>query len=190
MERQNSTNVRICQEGLWGQSFGSQFFPRGVDNRPSETSELLSCGRRREIRCTLPAVENTANRSSDPIFRRRRKTVKFILNTVAAVLVAASAFAADTFVVDKAHSEALFQVRHLVSRVTGRFDDFSGTINVDRANPSVSSVEINIKTTSIDTGNENRDKDLRSPNFFEVDKYPEISFKSTSIKPTAKKDPY
>jgi len=116
--------------------------------------------------------------------------VKFILNTVAAVLVAASAFAADTFVVDKAHSEALFQVRHLVSRVTGRFDDFSGTINVDRANPSVSSVEINIKTTSIDTGNENRDKDLRSPNFFEVDKYPEISFKSTSIKPTAKKDTY
>ena len=116
--------------------------------------------------------------------------MKFILNTVAAVLVAASAFAADTFVVDKAHSEALFQVRHLVSRVTGRFDDFSGTINVDRANPSVSSVEINIKTTSIDTGNENRDKDLRSPNFFEVDKYPEISFKSTSIKPTAKKDTY
>ena len=116
--------------------------------------------------------------------------MKFILNTVAAVLVAASAFAGDTFVVDKAHSEALFQVRHLVSRVTGRFDDFSGTINVDRANPSVSSVEINIKTTSIDTGNENRDKDLRSPNFFEVDKYPEISFKSTSIKPTAKKDTY
>jgi polyisoprenoid-binding protein YceI len=117
--------------------------------------------------------------------------MKIILNLVAAILVAASAFAAESFVVDKAHSEADFQVRHLVSRVSGKFDDFSGTINiVDRANAPASSVEFTIKTTSIDTGNENRDKDLRSANFFEVDKFPEISFKSTSIKPSGKKDVY
>ena len=117
--------------------------------------------------------------------------MKVILNLVAAVLVAASAFAAESFVVDKAHSEADFQVRHLVSRVSGKFDDFAGTINIpDRANASISSVEFTIKTTSIDTGNDNRDKDLRGANFFEVDKFPEISFKSTSIKPSGKKDVY
>ena len=116
--------------------------------------------------------------------------MKFILNTVAAVLVAASAFAAETFVVDKMHSEADFQVRHLVSRVSGKFDDFAGTINVDRAKPSDSSGEFKIKTASINTGVADRDKDLRGDHFFEVDKYPEITFKSTSIKPTGKKDVY
>ena len=117
--------------------------------------------------------------------------MKVILNLVAAVLLAASAFAAESFVVDKAHSEADFQVRHLVSRVSGKFDDFSGTISIpDRANPTVASVEFTIKTPSIDTGNENRDKDLRGANFFEVDKFPEISFKSTSIKPSGRKDVY
>ena len=115
---------------------------------------------------------------------------KVILNLIAAVLVACSAFAAEPFVVDKAHSEANFQVRHLVSRVSGKFDDFSGAISVDRANPAASSVEFNIKTTSIDTGNDNRDKDLRGANFFEVEKFPEISFKSTSIKASGKKDVY
>ena len=116
--------------------------------------------------------------------------MKLILNVVAAVLVAASAFAADNFVVDKNHSEATFQVRHLVSRISGRFDDFSGAISVDQANPAASSVEFTIKTPSINTGVADRDKDLRSANFFEVEKYPEISFKSTSIKPSSRKDVY
>jgi polyisoprenoid-binding protein YceI len=116
--------------------------------------------------------------------------MKVFLNLIAAALIAGSAFAAEPFVIDKAHSEATFQVRHLVSRVSGRFDDFTGNISVDRENPSASTVEFTIKSTSIDTGNENRDKDLRSANFFEVDKFPEISFKSTSIKPSGKKDVY
>ncbi len=116
--------------------------------------------------------------------------MRFILNIVAAVLVAASSFAAETFIVDKNHSEADFQVRHLVSRVSGKFDDFTGTITVDREHPAASSVEFNVKAASIDTGVEGRDKDLRGANFFEVEKYPEISFKSTSIKPSGKKDVY
>ena len=107
-----------------------------------------------------------------------------------AVLISAGAFAADSFVIDKNHSEAIFQVRHMVSRVSGRFDDFAGTITVDRANPSVSSVEFTIKAPSIDTGVADRDKHLRSADFFDAEKYPEITFKSTAIKPSGRKDVY
>src|SRR5437762_6111145 len=108
--------------------------------------------------------------------------MKSILTTVAAVMLAVSAFAADSFVVDKNHSEANFQVRHLVSRVSGKFDDFSGAIVIDRSKPSDSSVEFTIKTASIDTGVNDRDKHLRSADFFDAEKFPEITFKSTSIK--------
>ena len=113
------------------------------------------------------------------------------VTTILIALVAVSAFAAaETFVVDRSHSEATFQIRHLVTRISGRFDDFSGSINIDRENPAVSSVEFNIKTASINTGVTNRDNDLRSANFFEVDKYPEITFKSSSVKPSGRKDVY
>jgi polyisoprenoid-binding protein YceI len=106
---------------------------------------------------------------------------------VAALLFAASpALAADTFVVDKAHSEAIFQIRHLVSKVSGRFREFSGTIHADPAKPEASTVEFTIKTDSIDTANESRDKDLKSPNFFDVEKMPEITFKSSKFTPTGK----
>jgi polyisoprenoid-binding protein YceI len=77
-----------------------------------------------------------------------------------------------------------FQVRHLFSKVPGKFDHFSGQIQFDEADLEKSSVEVKIKTGSIDTANEQRDKDLRSPNFFDATKYPEISFKSKSVKKT------
>jgi len=116
--------------------------------------------------------------------------MKSILTTVAAAMLAISALAADTFVVDKQHSEATFQVRHLVSRVSGKFDDFAGAISIDQANPPASSVEFTIKTPSFNTGVADRDKHLRSADFFEVEKYPEITFKSTSIKASSRKDVY
>jgi polyisoprenoid-binding protein YceI len=112
------------------------------------------------------------------------KTSRTLFATLGAVLLAtAAASAADTYTFDKAHSDVGFQIRHFVSKVRGRFTDYDGTIVVDRAKPEASSVELRIKAASIDTGNENRDKDLRSANFFEVDKYPEITFKSTKITP-------
>jgi len=101
----------------------------------------------------------------------------------AAVLAPAPAPAADVYAVDKVHSDVGFQIRHFVSKVRGRFTDYEGTIVADRAKPDASSVELTIKAASIDTGNENRDKDLRSANFFEVEKYPEITFKSSRITP-------
>lgn len=116
--------------------------------------------------------------------------MKRVFVFVFAALMATAAFAAETFVVDKYHSEATFQIRHLITRVSGKFNEVSGSINVDRSNPTVSSVEFTIKTASIDTGVAPRDNDLRGANFFEVDKYPEITFKSTNIKPSGKKDVY
>ena len=109
------------------------------------------------------------------------KTRRTLFALMAVALSAATAVAADTYNFDKAHSDVGFQIRHLVSKVRGRFTDYDGTILIDKAKPEASSVELTIKAASIDTGNENRDKDLRSANFFEVEKYPEITFKSTRI---------
>jgi len=108
---------------------------------------------------------------------------------LAAVVIAGGpvvATAADTYVVDKTHSEALFTIKHLMSRVTGRFSDLSGSISVDVANPAASSVEFTINAASIDTNAADRDKDLRSPNFFDVEKYPTITFKSSKVTPAGK----
>jgi polyisoprenoid-binding protein YceI len=102
---------------------------------------------------------------------------------VAVLAAAGTATAAETFVIDTPHSEATFQVRHFVTKVRGRFNDFGGTIQVDRANPAASSVDVLIKATSLDTAHPGRDKHLRSPDFFDVEKYPEITFKSSKITP-------
>ena len=98
--------------------------------------------------------------------------MKFRTLAVAAFVLATSSLFADTFVVDKAHSEATFQVRHMMSKVSGKFDDFSGKINLDRAKPSASSVEFNIKAASVDTGNADRDKHLQTADFFDADPLP------------------
>jgi len=85
------------------------------------------------------------------------------------------------FQVDPAHSEATFRVRHLVTRVRGQFDDFSARIELDTDQPIHSSAEMVIKTASVQTFNKERDQHLRSPDFFDVEKYPEIRFVSKSI---------
>jgi len=104
--------------------------------------------------------------------------------------IAALPLFADTYTVDKTHSEATFQVRHLVSRVSGKFDDFDGTFNIDPKKPSASNVAFTIKAASVNTGVKDRDAHLRTADFFDAEKYPEITFQSTSIKPSGKKDIY
>jgi polyisoprenoid-binding protein YceI len=98
-------------------------------------------------------------------------------------LAGAALAAAETFKFDKVHSLMGFRIRHVVTKVEGRFRDFDGTITLDRSNPAASHVELTIQAASVDTGNDTRDKDLRSPNFFDVEKYPTITFKSTKVEP-------
>ena len=89
---------------------------------------------------------------------------------------------ARTYKIDKSHSEAIFQVRHLVTKVRGRFSDFEGTIQFDEANPESSSVDFTIQATSIDTNEPDRDKHLRSEDFFAVEQFKTITFRSKRVK--------
>ena len=97
--------------------------------------------------------------------------------------MAAPALAGDTYTMDKQHTEAAFQVRHILTKVRGTFRDLSGTINWDKADPARSTVEFRLKTASVDTGVAQRDAHLRSQDFFWTEKYPEIVFVSTRIVP-------
>lgn len=105
---------------------------------------------------------------------------------VTALVAVAPTGAQDTWVVDKAHTEVTFQIRHFVTKVRGRFTDFAGTIVTNAAKPELSSVEFTIQAVSIDTDNEYRDKDLRGANFFDVETFPEITFKSTKVAPAGR----
>jgi len=110
--------------------------------------------------------------------------VKFVRNTLIAALVAVPLFAQsapEAWTVDKSHSTATFKVRHIMANVVGQFRTFDAKINLDRAKPENSNVEFTIDAASIDTGNGNRDEHLRSADFFDVAKFPTITFKSTSI---------
>src|SRR6186997_2277120 len=95
----------------------------------------------------------------------------------------ATATAVATLAIDRSHSEVAFQVRHLLSKVRGRFTEFGGTIEFDEANPHDSRVDVTIQATSVDTAESDRDKHLRSADFFDVEKYPTLTFLSTSVTP-------
>ena len=98
--------------------------------------------------------------------------------------LAGAASAADTWTVDKAHSTVTFKIKHMMSKVTGRFTDFDATITTDFANLGASGVTFTIQAASIDTGTPDRDKHLRSADFFDVEKFPAITFTSSKITKT------
>ena len=102
-----------------------------------------------------------------------------VLATVAFLTPAAEA--ATTFTSDKAHTQASFVVRHMMSQVRGSFTDVTTTIVKDDANLAASSVDFKIQAKSVNTANEMRDKHLQSEDFFFVEKFPEISFKSSKV---------
>ncbi len=98
-----------------------------------------------------------------------------------AFLAMAGLAAANTYTIDPVHSDVSFKVRHLVSKVSGQFTEYDGTIVADFENLDTSSVVFTINAASIDTKNEDRDKHLRSGDFFDVETYPEITFTSSKI---------
>lgn len=94
-----------------------------------------------------------------------------------------TATAVRTLEIDRSHSEVAFQVRHLLSKVRGRFAEFGGTLHYDESNPQNSRVDVTIQARSIDTAEADRDKHLRSADFFDVEQFPMLTFVSTSVAP-------
>ena len=101
----------------------------------------------------------------------------------ALLLTGASAFAQSTsWTIDKNHAQTNFKIRHMgVSTVRGSISGVTGTIIWDEKDPSKSSVQATIDTNTVSTNNEGRDKDLKSDHYFNVEKYPTMTFKSTSV---------
>ena len=107
------------------------------------------------------------------------------INSLLAMLliVAGSAFGQTTWSIDKAHSKIGFSVPHMaVSEVEGNFKDFDASINTSSADFNGAQVTFTAKTASIDTDNERRDNHLKSPDFFDAEKHPDIAFKGNLVK--------
>ena len=112
-------------------------------------------------------------------------TISIGLGTAVLVSVSLPLSAADIYAFDKGHTEIIFKWNHVgLSTQSGEFRDFDGTVSFDRENLANSSVEVTIKAASIDTGVKDLDDHLKSADFFEVETYPDITFKSTSVKQT------
>lgn len=101
------------------------------------------------------------------------------------LVLCSSALAADEYKIDPVHSTVAFAVKHMVvNTVHGRFNEYSGQIIYDEKDPSKSSVNVTIKAASINTDNSQRDGHLRSPDFLDAEKHPEITFQSKAIDKT------
>jgi polyisoprenoid-binding protein YceI len=100
------------------------------------------------------------------------------------LIFCSTTFANEAYKFDHAHSTIGFSVHQFLGTTHGKFKKFEGKIDIDREHPENSSVSARIDVRSIDTSIVKRDNHLRSPEFFNVEKYPEITFKSRSVKQT------
>jgi polyisoprenoid-binding protein YceI len=122
---------------------------------------------------------------NDSIFAAKFKTMKKVILSVAAIATIGWNSIAQTtkWVIDKSHSKVQFDVAHLViSEVTGQFKSFDGSVLSDKPDFSDAKIEVSIDVNSINTDDEKRDEHLKSPDFFDANKYPKITFKSKSLK--------
>ena len=102
--------------------------------------------------------------------------------TLAAVFTLPAAAATTTWQIDPAHTAASFAVKHLmISTVRGEFKGVTGAVNWDDQDITKSTVDVTIDAKTVDTSEPNRDKDLKSDKFFDVEKYPTITFKSKRV---------
>lgn len=107
--------------------------------------------------------------------------MKSIFVSLATALISLSASAA-TYQLDAAHTTVGFSVKHLmISNVKGQFDKFGGSFDFDSAKGTLKDVKVTVETASINTGNKDRDDHLRTGDFFEAAKHPQITFKSTKV---------
>jgi polyisoprenoid-binding protein YceI len=108
-----------------------------------------------------------------------KKSIAFLFS----IAIVSSTFAQTTWTIDKSHSKVGFNVIHMaVSEVEGKFNDFDGTIISKTDDFNGAEISFAAKTASIDTDNERRDTHLKSPDFFEAEKHPEITFKGNLVK--------
>lgn len=106
---------------------------------------------------------------------------KLVLLLAALGFLAATSGNATEYGFDKAHSHIGFKVKHILGMVPGEFKDYDGSFSFDPDHPESSKVKVTIQADSINTDNEMRDKDLRGGHFFDVEKYPTLSFVSTKV---------
>jgi len=110
---------------------------------------------------------------------------KLLFALLLATAAAATSSRAATYKVDPAHSFLLFKISHFgAGYVWGRFDDLGGKITLDPSNTSKDSVNFTVKSASVDTANPKRDEHLKSPDFFNVKQFPEITFVSSKVEKT------
>lgn len=109
-----------------------------------------------------------------------------LLRALATLILVLPLSAQDVYRIDAAHSQIGFRIRHLVAKTSGRFTRFEGAVKVDTQDMTRSSVEVKIDAASINTDNDARDKHLRSADFFDVAKFPSITFRSTAVREVEK----
>lgn len=113
----------------------------------------------------------------------RLKNPILTLLVLAVGLMTFGTAAADTYMIDTAHSSVGFQIKHLaIAKVNGTFNDFGGSFVFAPGKADTWTVEAEIQMASVNTGNEKRDAHLKNEDFFDVEKYPTMTFKSTGVK--------
>lgn len=118
-----------------------------------------------------------------------KKTILlFSIFTLASITIAATKYVIKPWALDKSHSSINFEVRHFFAKVPGAFDDYTAEINFNPDNLDGSSISVTIPVASINTKNERRDGHLKSGDFFEAEKYPNITFASDRIEATGENE--
>jgi polyisoprenoid-binding protein YceI len=110
-----------------------------------------------------------------------RRLARAVAPACLALALAADAAKAETLKIDADHSSVTFKVRHLLTKVQGRFQKFEGSLDFDEKSLGASKVTATIQAASVDTNVEARDKDLRSKRFFDVERFPTLTFTSLAV---------
>ena len=119
---------------------------------------------------------------TDDLPRKGQEGIDEMTNTAS---TSETATLTGRFQIDAAHSRLGFVARHaMVTKVRGHFGDVTGELHLDQEDPSRSTAEVTARMASINTGNEQRDEHLRGTDFFGVDEYPEMTFRSTKAEQT------